>query len=188
MRPDWLAAAEVEALRSVRVLGIADARTPRVAWNEKLRTIAGRYLGRANRIELNPHYCLEFGLVEVVATVRHEVCHIGLRPGTALRHATETFRKRLGKLGAPNHCLPMRAAIRRSRVRYRYECPSCRMVQVYRRRIRGLACRSCCDTKNGGRYDRRFRLCLVGEARISAVPRPLRPTGAAGPQLALFPG
>ncbi len=137
--------------------------------------MAGRYLGRANVIELNPHYCRAFGLPEIVATVRHEVCHIGLRPGSALQHNTDLFARRLQRIQAPNHCLPLKSKMRRSRVRYSYRCPACAKVVVYRREVRELACRDCCDRESGGGYDRRFRLRLVAR-RVSpaAPPRPQR--------------
>lgn len=165
-------------------LGLPPHRLPEVRWNERLRTVAGRYLGGANLIELNPHYCLQFGLVEVIATVRHEVCHLGPRFGTTLRHRTELFARRLERLGAPKHCLPLPGKIRRSRVRYRYQCPSCGRTQIYRRRIRSYACRACCDRLNAGRYDPRFRLRLEAETEI-----PLRrrsPAPALGEQLPLL--
>ncbi len=162
MRTDWLELAREEVRRAITKLGLAASRAPEVVWNSDLRTIAGRYLGRANLIELNPAYCLRFGLAEVVATVRHETCHMGLRRGTALKHRDPLFRDRMTVLSAPGHCLSMPAdETRASRLRYRYRCPACRRPTVYRRKVGGYACRACCQRHSGGRYDSRFRLRLV---------------------------
>ena len=169
IRPDWAREASAEAERATLRLGLPLARVPQVRWNPSLRTVAGRYLGRANLIELNPHYCRAFGLPEVIATVRHEVCHIGLRAGSALKHNTDLFARRLARISAPNHCLPLKSKIRRSRVRYAYRCPACAKTVTYRREVKDLACRDCCDRESGGAYDRRFRLRLVAR-KVSNAP------------------
>ncbi len=49
--------------------------------------------------------------------------------------------------------LPGEAAVARPAHRWLARCPRCGVSAPYRRRVKGLACRACCQLHHGGRWD-----------------------------------
>ncbi|WP_411868701.1 SprT family zinc-dependent metalloprotease [Vulcanococcus limneticus] len=43
-------------------------------------------------------------------------------------------------------------------------CPSCDLAAPYRRRVKGVACRLCCERFSGGRWDPRYQLLFEASA------------------------
>ena len=128
-------------------------RPPRVCLSGRLTSSAGMADGRSwiHRISIPYHELHGWG-EEAEATLLHEMIHLWLRQEGRPSGHTAEFRALALKLGAPRFAKHMPP--RRQR---RYRCPSCGLEAVYRRRVR-LACRTCCDRFNAGRFTRRFLL------------------------------
>ena len=148
-----------------------------VEWSSRLRTSAGRADFRQKLITLNP-LLRGHGQTEIDTTFLHELAHLlaqfragrkRIAPhGPEWRHACND----LGIVGEPRcHTLPF--PVRRRARRYIYGCPHCgrRFPRVHRFK-RPTACLACCNARNGGRFDRRFRLQLISYRGIA------QPTGA----------
>ena len=141
----------------------------RVEWNSRLKTAAGRADYRQKLISLNPR--LAEHPSEVDRTLRHELAHI-------LAQFRQKGRRRISPhgpewqqacrdLGIADekrcHTLPFPA--RRYAPRFIYRCPNCRRDFPRVRKIkRTVACLACCRAHNGGEFDVRFRLRLVGNS------------------------
>lgn len=146
-----------------------------VVWNKRMRTSAGRawFHAQTSKIELNCRLqALESPLreAEIERTFLHELAHIlakarhprkHIQPhGMEWKHACID----LGIAGEDRcHSLPFHP--RRLKRKFGYRCPECNTVIPRVRRLkRVVACRSCCERLNGGRFDRRFILkeeCLA---------------------------
>lgn len=64
----------------------------RARFNSRLRTTGGRYLLRSHDIELNPKHLEEHGEAELVAIIKHELCHYHLHlEKKAIATQTRTF-------------------------------------------------------------------------------------------------
>lgn len=140
----------------------------RVGWNPRLRTCAGRADYRQKLISLNPrlvHYP-----DEVDRTLRHELAHF-LAQSRAGRHRIlphgAEWRHACRDLGIEDekrcHSLPLAAKNYQRRLLYR--CPRCwRDFPRVRKVRRAVACLACCRAHNRGKFDKRFRLRLIGPA------------------------
>lgn len=145
------------------------AKVVHVHWNPRLRSTAGYASYPAWRIELNPRLHEFEGQVE--RTLRHELAHLVAYHRAGRRridpHGGE-WRQACEDLGIPGesarHTLPLpRSEVKKN---YLYHCAHCgAAAQRVRKFRRGTACRKCCDTLNGGRYDDRFRFVLVEKAK-----------------------
>jgi SprT-like protein len=105
-------------------------------FNHRLRTTGGRYLLRSHNIELNPKYYEAFGEEELIAIIKHELCHYHLHlEGRGYRHRDQDFRTLLKQVGAPRFCkpLPNKARSRFTSIHV-YICVDC--GHEYRRRRR----------------------------------------------------
>lgn len=139
-----------------------------VHWNARMRSTAGRAWQGKGRVELNPrlHEC---PAGEIDRTLRHELAHLvaffrACRFGLRRRiepHGAE-WRLACHELGIPDEERTHRLEALKSRrlpLRFRYRCPVCdRDFPRARPMRRPLACGPCCEERNGGRYDTRFRL------------------------------
>jgi len=137
-----------------------------VEWNSRMKTAAGRADYRQKLISLNPRL-LEHP-PEIDRTLRHELAHILAQSRAGRRrilpHGVE-WRQACRDLGIGDekrcHNLPFPVSERARR--YLYKCPNCRCDFHCTRRIRrAVACLACCRAHNGGEFDARFRLRLVG--------------------------
>ena len=158
---------ETEARELLRSLGAKRIATEIcVEWNPRLKTAAGRADYRHKLISLNPR--LAEHPAEIDRTLRHEIAHIlaqfraGRRRisphGPEWQHACRD----LGIAGEKRcHTLPFPAT--RYAPRFIYRCPNCRRNFLRLRKIkRTVACLACCRAHNGGEFDVRFRLKLLG--------------------------
>ncbi len=136
-----------------------------VQWNPRLRSTAGYASYPAWRIELNPRLREYPGQVD--RTLRHELAHLVAYHGAGRKriepHGAE-WRAACAALGIPDekacHSLPLPRARQQRKLLYR--CAACGFILHRVRRFRRpTACRSCCDTHNGGAYDAQFRFQLV---------------------------
>jgi predicted SprT family Zn-dependent metalloprotease len=159
---------EREALELLRSLGAQRIATEiRVEWNPRLKTAAGRADYRHKLISLNPQ--LAQHPAEIDRTLRHEIAHIlaQFREKSRRRispHGPE-WRHACRDLGIADkkrcHTLPFPAT--RYAPRFIYRCPNCQRDFPRLRKIkRTVACLACCRAHNGGKFDVRFRLKLLG--------------------------
>ena len=159
---------EREALELLRSLGALSIATEiRVEWNPRLKTAAGRADYRHKLISLNPQ--LAQHPTEIDRTLRHEIAHIlaQFREKSRRRispHGPE-WRHACRDLGIADekscHTLPFPAT--RYAPRFIYRCPNCQRDFPRLRKIkRTVACLACCGAHNGGKFDVRFRLKLLG--------------------------
>jgi SprT-like protein len=144
-----------------------------VAWAPRLRYRAGDFAPATGRIRLSLPYFARYGAAEAQAILLHELCHWWLyRQGVSHREDSPGFQALLRRVGAPAKARPMPRA-RRPRPRpYVYACPGCGAQYRFTRRV-DHACGRCCRAFAHGRYDPRFRLCLLQApaAAHGAAPR-----------------
>lgn len=149
---------------------------PKIFWNTRLRTSAGRFFpGRRQRglpffsSKRPPHppsieiarYLLEEpnGQELVRMTLGHEMIHYWLwLRGRPCGH-TDEFKSKMREMKVPRY----NPVPRKRQAKYVYSCPECRAEFSARRRWRNLACAACCKAHAGGKYDARFRLELKPE-------------------------
>lgn len=139
-----------------------------VTWNKKLRTTAGRAYSARGRIELNPRLQLlaaEKKEAEIEQTFLHELAHLVAHwryPGRRLQPHGEEWKRACADLGIPGEerCHDLNLGGRTSmRKNFAYICPACEVVIFRVRRIRRtVACYSCCNNHNGGKFHRRYQL------------------------------
>jgi len=131
-------------------------------FNSRLRTTGGRYLLHTHDIEINPRHLEEHGETELVAIVKHELCHYHLHlMNRGYRHRDRDFMELLAKVGGSRYCRHLPGS--RPRVtkppRYMLKCVSCGTEYLRKRRMdpRRYACGNC-----GGKL-RLFMLSIVCE-------------------------
>ncbi|GEB35717.1 MULTISPECIES: SprT family protein [Brevibacillus] len=108
----------------------------RARFNSRLRTTGGRYLLRSHDIELNPKHLAEHGEGELIAIIKHELCHYHLHlEKKGYRHIDQDFRRLLAQVGGSRYCQQVGSG--RAVMPYRYElaCHSCGMTYKRKRRM-----------------------------------------------------
>jgi predicted SprT family Zn-dependent metalloprotease len=137
-----------------------------VVWNKRMRSTAGRAFWPECRVELNPKL-VSISLDEVRRTLLHELAHLLAYHRCGRRriapHGVE-WQQACADLGIPGesarHTLPLPK--REQKKKWRYTCPSCNeSIERVRQMKRYVACYTCCQKYNKGRYHKRFE--LVGE-------------------------
>ena len=133
-----------------------------VVWNSRMRSTAGRAFYKGSKIELNPKL-KNISEEEVHRTLLHELAHLVAfhRYGTRIAPHGAEWKQACAELGIPGetatHKLPLPS--RRMEKRWRYSCPVCgEGFDRVRRMKKAAGCYTCCKTKNGGYYTRKFRL------------------------------
>jgi SprT-like protein len=116
-------------------------------FNPRLRTTGGRYLLRSHNIELNPKYYEAFGEEELIAIIKHELCHYHLHlEGKGYRHRDNDFRVLLKRVGAPRFCKPLPNELKKKSISIHiYICTVCGVQYKRRKRINTerYVCGSC---------------------------------------------
>ncbi len=151
-----------------------------VRWSDgRLRRSAGLY--RRGRDPAGQRFCeivLSRPLLEplpqeaLLSTLCHEMIHVWVDRVLAAREVHGPhFRARMAAINAAQsgfvvsvrhrYPLPVEAA-RGSR--WIARCPRCGVSAPYRRRVRGLACRACCERHHGGHWDPSCLLEFVAAA------------------------
>ncbi|SEN81853.1 SprT-like protein [Amphibacillus marinus] len=117
-------------------------------FNSRLRTTGGRYLLHNRRIEINPKYYKEIGRDELIAIIKHELCHYHLHiEGKGYRHGDEDFKQLLKQTGSPRHCKTLPSYQEQERAHHHYQCLACK--QNYTRKKRMDVARYRCGRCNG---------------------------------------
>ena len=127
-----------ELLALVKAVSLRDFGLPFAhgcRFNPRLRTSGGRYLLVSHDVEFNPRHASEYGLEELVGTIRHELCHYHLHLARrGYRHRDREFRELLAKVGGARFARPLAPPKRRS-PRYEYACGGCGRVFLRIRRV-----------------------------------------------------
>jgi len=157
---------EAKAHQLLRSLGANRIATElRVEWNSRLKTTAGRADYRQKLISLNP--LLVAHPEEIERTLRHELAHILAQFRAGRRRISphgadwQQACRDLGITGEKRcHTLPFPP--KRYAPRFIYRCPNCRRDFPRVRKIkRVVACFACCQVRNCGEFNARFRLQLI---------------------------
>lgn len=99
-------------------------------FNPRLRTTGGRYMLRTHHIEINPAVYERYGQQELIAVIKHELCHYHLHlQGRGYKHRDKDFKTLANNVGAPRFCQPLQAV----KPKHIYECSQCG-VRFYRQR------------------------------------------------------
>ncbi|MED0655032.1 SprT family protein [Anoxybacillus geothermalis] len=105
-------------------------------FNPRLRTTGGRYMLQTHNIELNQKHYEQFGEEELIAIIKHELCHYHLHlEGKGYRHRDRDFRELLQKVGAPRYCRPIGQKTDRAKTIYTYICTSCGLTYTRKKRM-----------------------------------------------------
>ncbi|MDA3129592.1 SprT family protein [Aliibacillus thermotolerans] len=118
----------------------------RAIFNAHLRTTGGRYMLQTHHIEINPKYFQYYGTTEVIAILKHELCHYHLHLlGKGYRHRDRDFKELLAKVGGQMHCKPLPQDEKTKRTIHFYQCVECGLVYKRKRRMdpRKYACGNC---------------------------------------------
>lgn len=104
-------------------------------YNNRLRTSGGRYLLKSHDLEFNLRYAKAYGMPELVATIKHELCHYHLHlSGRGYRHGDRDFMQLLQKVGGARYARPIQLRSRQT-PRYEYVCTDCLQTYMRQRRI-----------------------------------------------------
>ena len=106
-------------------------------FNPRLRTTGGRYILQTHNIELNKKYYELFGEEELIAIIKHELCHYHLHlEGKGYRHCDQDFRDLLRQVQAPRYCRPLpQQAQQKTKKVYIYVCSKCGLKYKRKKRI-----------------------------------------------------
>jgi SprT-like protein len=109
----------------------------KVVFNKRLKTTGGRYLLETHNIELNFDYYLSFGTEELIAVIKHELCHYHLHlAGKGYQHRDRDFRELLKKVDAPRFCKVMKQTEQKREFSLHvYQCKTCQYVYRRKRRV-----------------------------------------------------
>lgn len=173
---------------------------PRLVWNSRLRTSAGRFCPgsrnplrpRAPEIEIAAYLKeLTDGSAHIRDTLLHEMVHYFLWHKRRPYGHTAEFHTILKRVGAQRY----NPVPRLSPVKHWYECPQCRTKYPARRKLQDSACAACCKRYNQGHYSARYLLRISSpplevpeQTPLAAQPEPAAKTKETPPAARLSPG
>jgi len=140
---------------------------PVLRWNSRLRSSAGRFipgrrrwLSRERSVIEIADYLLEEKDFEkhVRDTLAHEMIHYWLWSEKRPYGHTREFSEKMKELGTVRY----NPVPRRPPLKYVYECPECEKEYPARKKLSGLACKTCCEIHAEGAFDSRFELRFRG--------------------------
>jgi predicted SprT family Zn-dependent metalloprotease len=99
-------------------------------------------------------------------TMAHEMIHYWLWVRRRPYGHTAEFLAKMRQIGATRY----NPVPRLKPARYLYRCPQCAKDTAVRRRLGDVACLVCCRAHARGKYDARFRLMLVRDAKNPEAP------------------
>jgi len=108
----------------------------RARFNSRLRTTGGRYLLQSHDIELNPRHLVEHGEPELIAIIKHELCHYHLHlEKRGYKHSDRDFKELLKQVGGSRYC--KRVGTDPAVLPYRYElrCLACGLSYKRKRKM-----------------------------------------------------
>lgn len=105
------------------------------SFNRRLRTTGGRYLLQTHHLEFNPRVLLQYGMEELIAVIKHELCHYHLHiMGKGYRHRDGDFKELLARTGGARYVknLQIETEIQNNKV---YLCKNCQQKYIRKRKI-----------------------------------------------------
>jgi predicted SprT family Zn-dependent metalloprotease len=152
-----------EELNRIHFDGFLDP--PRLQWNSRLRSCAGRFIPGSRkfwesappRIEIAAYLLEEKdALTFITDTMAHEMIHYWLWVRRKPYGHTFEFISKMKEMGVSRY-----NPVPRSRpFKYVYACNFCQKAFPARKKLGTLACAKCCQEFSQGRYDVRFKLIL----------------------------
>lgn len=101
-------------------------------FNRRLKTTGGRYHLADHHLDFNPLVYEKYGEEELIAVIKHELCHYHLHlEGKGYQHRDADFKKLLAKTGGSRYAKPLGATAKN----YSYRCSQCRSIIRRKRRI-----------------------------------------------------
>ncbi len=150
---------------------------PILTWNSRLRATSGRFTpgtrqGERATIEVASYLqSLTDGETHIRGTVLHEMIHFWLWHRHRPYGHTPEFHKKMRETQAPRYNpVPQVRPIR-----HYYECIHCKELLPARRKLKNMACYTCCKKFNDGYYDKKYRLRLrkdITKPKQEAEPKP----------------
>ena len=105
----------------------------KAAFNQRLKTTAGRYLIRTHHLEFNLKYYKFYGIEELINVIKHELCHYHLHiQGKGYLHRDKNFKECLEKVKGSRYAKQIHEK-KDNPYRYILECSDCKQ-QYYRKR------------------------------------------------------
>lgn len=106
--------------------------THKAFFNPRLRTTGGRYHLNDHHLDINPLVYQKYGREELVAVIKHELCHYHLHlAGKGYHHGDADFKQLLARTGGSRYVLPLKE----NPVRWCYHCSKCGEKLYRQRRI-----------------------------------------------------
>jgi len=125
-------------------------------FNPRLRTTGGRYLLKSHNIELNYKYFEEHGITELIAIIKHELCHYHLHiEGRGYQHKDHDFKVLLKQVGGSRFCTPLKdVKTKRAAVLHSYVCTNCKTLYKRKRKVNTTryVCGKCGGKLNKAEY------------------------------------
>ncbi|MGM0124112.1 SprT-like protein [Enterococcus sp. AZ194] len=110
-------------------------------FNRRLKTTGGRYHLHDHSLDFNPRVLELYGKKELIAVIKHELCHYHLHlEGRGYQHKDPDFKKLLKDTGSSRYAPPLTDVLYQV-----YECQSCG-TQIKRRKkinTRKFGCGRC---------------------------------------------
>ena len=106
-------------------------------FNNRLRTVGGRYMLRSHNIEVNRRYYEKFGLDELIGIIKHELCHYHLHiEGKGYKHRDADFRNLMKEVGAPRFCSTLNEPEKKKAGKvYVFQCTQCSLEYIRKRNM-----------------------------------------------------
>ena len=144
---------------------------PKLTWNSRLRSSAGRFIPGVRKWVMNYPPKIEIAsylMEEVTAhtliydTLAHEMIHYWLWVRRRPYGHTPEFLTKMRAMGVSRY----NTVPRLRPYKYHYECKACGKTFPARKKLGRLACAACCKLYSSGNYDPRFILVLTGEKNL----------------------
>lgn len=101
-------------------------------FNRRLKTTGGRYHLADHHLDFNPLVYEKYGLEELIAVIKHELCHYHLHlAGKGYQHRDEDFKRLLAETGGSRYAKPLVSATKS----YSYRCQKCQTIIRRKRKI-----------------------------------------------------
>lgn len=104
-------------------------------FNARLKTTGGRYHLASHNIDINPLMLTEFSEANLVAVIKHELCHYHLHlAGVPSNHRDKEFKELLLAVGGSRYA-PKTSKAKQAEKRYEYVCRHCGQHYGRKRRV-----------------------------------------------------
>lgn len=127
-----------------------------VIWSSKMKRIAGN-CNSNGRIALNKNYYINYGKIEIIKILKHELAH--LYCFKQIGHHTHThplFISSLNKLGGTMKGKPILPVL------YIYECPNCKNKWFFSEPLNQTMC---CKKCSNGEYNPNYIIKYIGKRK-----------------------